>query len=57
MLTTSVYCRLVSKVKLAVSLFIQDLYIIECLLLKCRLIFLRVLKVFNEPLGESNTER
>ena len=28
-----------------------------CLLLKYRLIFLRVLKVFDEPLGESSTER
>ena len=35
----------------------RDLYIIRCLLLKYRLIFLRVLKVFDEPLGESNTER
>ena len=33
------------------------LYIIRCLLLKYRLIFLRVLTVFDEPLGESNTER
>ena len=33
------------------------LYIIECLLFKYRLILLRVLKVFNEPLGHSNTER
>ena len=33
------------------------LYMIRCLLWKCRLIFLPVLKVFDEPLGESNTER
>ena len=32
------------------------LYIIRYLLVKYRLIFLRVLKVFDEPLGESNTE-
>ena len=35
----------------------QYLYIIRYLLLKYRLIFLRVLEVFDEPLGESNTER
>ena len=35
----------------------KDLYIVRCLLLKYRLIFLRVLKVFDEPLGKSNTER
>ena len=35
----------------------QDLYIIRYLLLKYRLIFLWVLKVFDEPSGESNTER
>ena len=35
----------------------QYLYIIKWLLLKYRLIFLRVLTVFDEPLGESNTER
>ena len=35
----------------------EYLYIIRCLLLKYRLIFLRVLTVFDEPLGESNTER
>ena len=36
----------------------EYLYIIRCLLLKYRgLIFLQVLKVFDEPLGESNTER
>ena len=33
------------------------LYIIRYLLLKYRLIFLWVLKVFDEPLGESNMER
>ena len=33
------------------------IFIIRSLLLKYRLIFLRVLKVFDEPLGESNTER
>ena len=33
------------------------LYIIRWLLLKYHLIFLQVLKVFDEPLGESNTER
>ena len=33
------------------------LYIISCLLLRRRLIFLRILKVFDEPLGQSNTER
>ena len=35
----------------------EYLYIIRCLLLKYRLIFLRVLTVFDKPLGESNTER
>ena len=34
----------------------NDLYIIRCLLLKYRLMILRVLKVFGEPLGESNKE-
>ena len=29
----------------------KELYIIRCLLLKYRLIFLRVLKAFDEPLG------
>ena len=28
-----------------------------CFFFKCRLIFMRVMKVFHEPLGESNTER
>ena len=35
----------------------QYLYIIRCFLLKYRLIPLRALTVFDEPLGESNTER
>ena len=35
----------------------KDLYIIRYLLLKYRLIFLWVLKVSDEPLGESNAER
>ena len=35
----------------------QEVYIIRCLLLKYRLIFLQVLKVFDEPLGELNAER
>ena len=34
-----------------------EFYIIMCFLLKYRLIFLPVLKVFYEPLSESNTER
>ena len=38
-------------------IYLVRLYIIRCLLLKYRLIFLRGLKVFDEPLGESNTER
>ena len=33
------------------------LYINRCLHLKYRLIFLRVMKVFDKPVGESNTER
>ena len=38
--------------------FMQYLYIIRCLLFKYRLIFfLRGLKVSDESLGESNTER
>ena len=36
---------------------IKYLCIVGYLLLKYRLIFLRVWKVFDEPLGESNTER
>ena len=36
---------------------VEYLYIIRYLLLKYRLIFLSVLKVSDEPLDESNTER
>ena len=41
----------------SVVLGLEYLYIIRHLPLKYRLIYLRVLKVFAEPSGESNTER
>ena len=45
------------SISLVYSFMGKDLYIIRYLLLKYRLIFLRVLEVFDEPLGESDTER